>query len=92
MNRDRPQVPLDPRANSVAHKCFCVLHPDPGAPRHILVLAIAHDECYRENLPRLDAPQRDRGSYLAALAERMKQAVRLMSADLLMQPVKSRGH
>jgi hypothetical protein len=69
---------------------LCALRPRPGAARHILVLAIAHDDRHGVNLSRLAAPQRDRG--LAALAERMKRAVRLMGADLVMQPVKSRGH
>jgi hypothetical protein len=72
-------------------ECFCAFRPNPGGARHILVLAIAHDECYRENPLRLDAPQRGRGSSLAALAERMKRAVRLMGANLVMQRVKSRG-
>jgi hypothetical protein len=66
---------------------FCILHADPGAGRYVLVLAIAHDDCDRENLPDRGDPQRGRGSSLAALAERMKGVIRLMGADFVMQPV-----
>jgi hypothetical protein len=27
-------------------ECFCAFRPNPGGARHILVLAIAHDECF----------------------------------------------